>query len=133
MLMEFADDSDFDEIYNATKQSIANGLRPVIAHVERYAGMRTDVHNAGELQYLGAMIQINADALTGREGFKTKQYCKRLIKNGYADIVASDAHGIDHRACHLDEAYEYLTKKFGAGTARALLVSNPRKIIDAAK
>ena len=57
------------------------------------------------------MIQVNANAILGMEGFKTKGFTKKLLKNGYIDFIGSDSHDLNKRANNLGKCREYLLKK----------------------
>ena len=131
-LMEYSYETDYSHIRDMTQELIRHGYTPVIAHAERYRCMTEKPDHAGELQMLGAMVQVNADAVLGLEGRKAKQYCKYLLKHGLADIVASDSHGIRARACHMEGCRAYIHKKFGAETAGDVFERNPGKILEEA-
>ena len=130
ILTEYSHDTEFGYIRKMTNEVIANGFIPVIVHVERYACMIENIDNAGELRNMGAWIQSNADAVLGLEGYRTKKYCKKLLKNGWCDVIASDSHGINRRVCNMQKCLAYVGKKFGEAYADRLFTDNPKKIID---
>ena len=80
-----------------TQELILHGFVPVLAHVERYRCMTEDTGHAEALRELGAWIQLNADAVLGLEGFGSKKFCKKMLKEGLVDVIASDSHGISRR------------------------------------
>lgn len=129
VLCEYSHDSEFSYIYQMTQELILHGYVPVLAHVERYACMVEDLGRAEQLRNLGAWIQLNADAVLGLEGMGPKKFCKKMLKAGYVDVIASDSHGIEKRACHLGRCREVLSKKMGEEYAQRLLCDNPAKII----
>lgn len=130
ILTEYKDDSDFAYIRSNTIDAISSGYIPIIAHVERYMGMLKKPENAFELQKLGAMIQINADAVIGNDGAHAKRYCDKLLKHHWVDFVASDAHGMTNRPNHLAEAYKHISKKFSPEYADLLFEKNATKMFD---
>lgn len=67
-----------------------NGLTVVIAHVERYKWIRIDDIKGAIAE--GALIQVNANAVNGLEGLKSKLFTHKLIKLGMVDYIASDVH-----------------------------------------
>jgi protein-tyrosine phosphatase len=105
----------------------------VIAHAERYRCITSDPDNADRLRELGAWIQLNADAVLGLEGLAAKRFCRRMLKAGYADVIASDSHDLDRRACHLGKCRQMLAKKFGEEYAGRLFYGNPARIIAEAR
>lgn len=73
------------------------GLTPIIAHPERYPTFHKHPEIVPELHRLGARFQINADSLTGRIGENIQKFATAMFLSGYADILATDAHGVHHR------------------------------------
>ena len=129
ILTEYAYETEFSYIKRMTQEVILAGFIPVIAHAERYECMTEDVDRARILQSLGALIQNNADAVLGLEGRRSKNYCKKLLKKGYVDLIASDSHGSQKRVNHMGKCYEYITKKFGENEAKRLMEINPYRIL----
>lgn len=130
VLTEYSHQSELSYIRSMTQELLFHGYIPVIAHIERYACMLQSLEAAGELQNMGALIQTNAAAVLGLESWGIKRYCKKLLKEGYVDIIASDSHNTDKRACHMLKCYEYIAKKFDKAYAQELMHDNPKKIID---
>lgn len=129
VLTEYEYDTDYSYIFRMSHELMRHGYIPVIAHVERYACLVRTPKRLEELQEIGALIQINAAAVIGEEGWKTKSFCKKVLKHGWADVVASDSHGIKKRVCYLEEAYDYIAEKYGEKMAYRLMIKNPNKII----
>lgn len=129
VLSEYSHATEFSYIYQMTQEMVLHGYIPVIAHAERYECMTDDLSRAKQLRELGAWIQLNADAILGLEGRASKKYCKKMLGEGYVDVVASDSHGIKNRACHMADCRKLLTKKYDAEYVRQLLEENPQKII----
>jgi protein-tyrosine phosphatase len=78
---------------------------------------------------MGALIQLNADAVLGIEGRGAKKLCRVLLKENLVDVIASDRHGIKERACHMRQCFEYVAKKYGAGQADVLFRKTPEQIV----
>lgn len=129
VLTEYSFNTDFSYIYTQTQKLISCGYIPVIAHVERYECFLKDPKLCPELSNTGAYIQINADSVLGLDGKAAEKFCRKILKKGWADIVASDAHGITRRACHLKECMEYITGKYGEAYAELLFKGNPGKVV----
>lgn len=128
VLTEYAHHSEYTFIKQMTQELIHHGYRPIIAHVERYGCMVEDVGRASELQEMGALIQSNADAVLGLEGHGPKKYCKKLLKEGRMDMIASDSHGIEKRTCNMAKCFAYVGKKYGAEYANELFAEKPAEI-----
>lgn len=129
VLTEYAFHSEYAFIRKMSQELLLHGYRPIIAHAERYRCMAENAQLAQSLQELGVWIQLNADAVLGLEGRAAKKYCKKLLEEGWADVIASDSHGIKKRACHLKKCYDYLRRKYGDDYAKLLLCNHPAEIV----
>ena len=49
--------------------------------------------------------------------------------SGLVHVVASDAHDTEHRPPRLDEAFEYIGRKYGEPAAERLFRLNPAAVI----
>ena len=101
----------------------------MIAHIERYPDLIDDMDNIWELIELGAYVQLNAASVLGEYGKKTKQFCKRAMKEDCVHFIASDAHGTEYRKPNLGKCAKYVTKKMGKEYAERIFVKNPEKIL----
>lgn len=79
------------------------GLVPLIAHPERYPTFHEYPDIVPELYDLGARFQVNADSLTGRIGENVRDFAVNMLTNGFADVIATDAHGVNHRKNDIQE------------------------------
>lgn len=101
ILLELPNNTGAAWVYDAIyKIESSRGLKPIIAHIDRYPKSVQD-----ELLSMDLMIQINAEAFGSI--FKRGQYLK-LFQNGMAHLLGSDIHGLssDHykafsKACKL--------------------------------
>lgn len=130
VLAEFSHDAEYSYIYQMAQELIFHGFVPIIAHIERCAAITRDMECAYQLKSLGAWIQINADAVLGMEGTAVRRFCKKMLKAGYVDVIASDSHGTVRRACHMDRCYALLEKKYGREYADKLLHHMPYKVLN---
>lgn len=129
VLIEFSSACDERTLLSAVDNLSIEGYIPVVAHVERYACTIKNPDIVRVLKSKGAYIQINADSvMKGR--FAVKQMCKKLIKSGFVDFVATDAHDTEDRKPVLNACYEYIAKKFGENTANRLMCDNPMRIVN---
>ena len=82
-----------------------------------------------ELTEMGAYMQINADSITGKDGFFTKRYCNKIMKDGLLHFVGSDCHNSAKRSSRIGEAYRMVSAKFGQDYADELFIHNPAEIL----
>lgn len=129
VLAEYKHDTEFDYIAKSVQDLLRNGYIPVIAHVERYICMHQDLDRIDWLRDLGAMIQVNANAILGMEGFKVKGFTKKLLKYGYVDFVASDSHDMKKRVNNMGKCRDYLYKKYDQRYVDRILQHNAMEIL----
>lgn len=133
VLTEYSYKTEYSYMAQHTQQLLSCGYIPVIAHVERYECIQKKPMLCEELADMGAWIQVNADSILGKDGFLVKQVCKKLLKKGCVDVIASDAHNMKDRPNNMGRCYDYVVKKYGEGYADRLFYHNPRRIIEDAK
>lgn len=102
-------------------------LKPIVAHVERYPYLKKEDYF--QIRETGALLQVNASAITGLEGIFKRRLIKFLLKNHLVDVVASDAHNMSNRKPNLKNAYKRVSKKYGKAYADLIFLENPMKII----
>lgn len=103
------------------------GLRAILAHPERYAGLDGEPALVASWRAAGAVLQVNAGSITGRYGEAPRQRAKQLLSAGAAGIIASDFHG--RGSPNVEEARVVL-EAVGAGEAFRLLTQvNPLRLL----
>lgn len=95
------------ELYEAVYNIQVMGLKPIMAHIERYMRYRSEFHN---LKALDVIFQVNADAFTHKPMRKTML---DLFYDGYVHILGSDMHNLDERKNKLKECIEVIGERFG--------------------
>lgn len=129
VLTEYSYKTEYSSMVKYTQRLLSYGYIPIIAHAERCECLLKKSEHCRELADLGAMIQINADSVLGGCGRTASQFCKRLLKKGWADVVASDAHGTSQRRSRMKECRNYVERKYGEELAERLFYKNPGKVI----
>lgn len=71
---------------------------------------------------------MNADSILGEEGWKTKSFCKKLMKQDLLHFIASDAHCTKERIPNLGRCAEHIEKKMGYEYAQRIFIENPDEI-----
>ena len=129
LLMEFGFDEDpgfCEEILEELKKL---GIRPVIAHPERYYFLQADPQIAYEWCTSGCTLQLNKGSLLGSFGDESRRTAHALIEHGLAACVASDAHGTRYRTTVMAEARQYVDQVYGLEYGRLLFEINPQRIL----
>lgn len=132
VLVEFSIDTGYSTIERALKNLLYAGYRPVLAHTERYMELH-DLKKVGELVRLGTRVQINANSVIGKEGWRVKRFCLRLMKNSLVHVIGTDAHGSSRRRPVIKECVEYIENKMGTSYRKLVCEKNPRKILEGEK
>ena len=114
ILLEFKPYDSYDRIRDGIQQVQMAGYDVMLAHIERYDIMLTDIDLARRISELGALIQVNADDIVHPHSFKMRGYMKKLIDRHLIDLVGSDAHDVKFRRPELLKAYETVKKRAGA-------------------
>jgi protein-tyrosine phosphatase len=129
ILTEYSYDSGFSYAKQMTQEALHAGFLPVIAHAERYKFVMDEPGCVDALREMGALVQVNADAILGLDGRGAKKLCREMLRGELVDLVASDSHGICERACHMRQCFEYVEKKYGPQRAERLFYSGPAQIL----
>lgn len=127
VLVEFGFTWPVRNIENAIRNICNEGYKPIIAHVERYDELYNDIDMIEELIRMGAYIQINTESVNG---FLTKSFIRKLLKNEMVHFVATDAHSMGKRRPLMKDAAMYIEKKYGSHYAEKLFIENPRCVIE---
>lgn len=103
------------------------GIKPVIAHIERYIQFQKRTENLERLWSMDLMIQSNASFFTER---RTRRTALKMLKQGRIDLLATDCHRAEgQRVPDMDEALAVIEKKLGR-EAVEVLERNGRRILE---
>ena len=94
-------------------------VRPILAHLERYAAFADEDTLFELLRY--APAQINCDSLLSAPACRLTA---KLIKSGRVAAIGSDCHNISSRPPRFSEARKKLSRKIGAGVFAELMESS---------
>jgi protein-tyrosine phosphatase len=105
------------------------GVRPVIAHPERYAALFRETEPLDPLLDVGALTLLDVMSLVGKYGERPRRAAERLLEEGAYDAACTDTHRPDDVAI-VERAVERLRALVGAEETELLLGSHPRAILD---
>lgn len=128
VLVEFKPSDSLGRIKRAVRQLIQAGYFPVIAHVERY-GCLLEQEGAEELVEYGAYLQINARSLNGGWMDKKARWCKKNLKKGMIQFIATDMHNILDRSPDIKTAVSWMEGNMGKSTFAQITGINPEFIL----
>lgn len=128
-LIEFSFHSDGDRETRILRSLCKAGLRPVIAHPERYFFVQYDPELLNRWYRMGCLMQVNRGSLLGRFGTHAQELAEELIARNFAAVVASDAHSPQIRTTWMADVRTLISQEFSRARARTLLLDNPIRII----
>ena len=83
------------------------GLKPILAHPERYGYYQRHRERLEELHDAGVHLQVNLLSLAGHYGRHARQTAEWLLSHDMVSFVGSDL----HRLSHLDAIHDYLCSR----------------------
>jgi protein-tyrosine phosphatase len=104
------------------------GLTAILAHPERNRGILARPEVLPPLVRAGCLLQITAGSLLGLFGADVQQLAERLVQNGLAQIIATDAHGMKIRRPLLARGFDRARRLAGEQAAIELCCRNPAGI-----
>ena len=110
-----------------SRMSLA-GIKPIIAHPERYVGFDRELDLASEWRKAGAFLQVNYGSLLNRYGPEARTLAFRLLRRGWVDYLSSDFHCRTHLKLFHKEAVQRLAELGGAEQISLLTVTNPQRV-----
>jgi protein-tyrosine phosphatase len=106
------------------------GYVPVITHPERNYSLLSAQAKVKTLRDAGALIQVTAMSVTGKLGRRIKKFAEHLLKKGYVDFIASDAHSTMQRPPVLSKAYRETIGILNKAEADRIFFENPKAAIE---
>lgn len=104
------------------------GVKPVVAHAERYEFVQDNPQIVFQWRKKGYVIQANKGSFLGRFGKDARETVYRLLDHNLISVVASDAHSPKYRTPYLLEAYDILREECEKEYRDVLFYQNPARI-----
>lgn len=104
------------------------GLRPVLAHPERYAPVWDDAELLAPLVDAGGCLLLDVAALAGKYGRRARRAAEHLVDEGFYQAACSDAHRPDD-VKDVEAGIAALRARAGHEEAEFLLSEGPRAIL----
>ncbi len=112
-------------VIDMRKLMTEQNITPVIAHIERYIGVRTNRKIIPILQNEGVLIQSNAAVFLQRS---TCRSGLKMIKKRRIQLLSSDCHNTTSRKPNLSEAMNVVRDKLGEEDVEKL-ISRSKKVV----
>ncbi|MBR3971302.1 MAG: hypothetical protein IKJ83_00225 [Ruminococcus sp.] len=120
---DFEEDPEFVDIMVSRLKEL--GIKPVIAHPERYDFIKEDIMFAKRLVKAGCILQANKGSFLGHYGARSEKTALDMVKAGLVQVVASDAHSPVARTPYMLDARRAI-KEFT--DTKTLFETNPERI-----
>ncbi|MBQ9083543.1 MAG: hypothetical protein IJY28_08595 [Clostridia bacterium] len=130
VLCEFYFDESPDEMNRILDGLHRFGYIPVIAHPERYDAVQQGFSLIGHWFHKGYVLQLNKGSVLGSFGRRTEQTANRILADGAAHVIASDAHHTAYRTTHMEQLNHWVQANCHPSYAQILLERNPRRLLE---
>ena len=118
VLVDFRKGEAEGVIVDGLTRILGGGYHPILAHAERYEGLRLTTLKL--LKQDGILVQVNTGAVLGDFGWSVGRRAKRMLSQRMVDFMSTDAHDLVKRPPNFSKAYEYIEKKCGTEYARSI-------------
>jgi protein-tyrosine phosphatase len=105
------------------------GISLIISHPERHRMLAKHPQTIEKWLGQSVILQITAGSLLGEFGPEAEESAWFLLQNGWAQIVATDAHDVRRRRPCMTAVYENITDELGPQTAWEVCIDNPLRIV----
>ncbi|MFR5876800.1 MAG: tyrosine-protein phosphatase [Eubacterium sp.] len=121
-LIEHPFSSSFDENdYNRLMNLYCDyGIKPVLAHIERYRALMEDQYILDEYIDMGCLTQVNINSFSEAPRSIRKKLFK-LLDSGHIHFIGSDCHNLDSRPPEYEKGIKAIIKKCGEYTVDRLI------------
>lgn len=118
LLLELTDEcickeffEDMENLYNKL------GITPIIAHLERYCYAPNYKKLLKYIKNSALLAQINASSLF----LQSRKVTEKLIKGGYVNFIATDAHSVTRRPPLMKQALAEIAERLGTEYASGFI------------
>ncbi|MEZ5355892.1 MAG: CpsB/CapC family capsule biosynthesis tyrosine phosphatase [Bryobacteraceae bacterium] len=129
LLVEFSNLAIFHTTTEIFDRLLNAGMVPVITHPERNPLLQQRLPQLRQWAEMGVLLQVTAGSLLGSFGSRAREFSETLLAENLVHCIASDAHDTERRTPRLDEAREWIEKRYNAALAQALTAGNPGAMI----
>jgi protein-tyrosine phosphatase len=105
------------------------GLVPIFAHPERCRAVRARPAVLDAVRDEGALVQVVASSLAGRWSGETENAAWSLLDAERVDLLATDAHRVQHAGDRLRRVLESIAARFGENRLIDLTQTNPGRLL----
>lgn len=130
MFVEFPSKHVFSGIQKLFFELMQEGIIPIIAHPERNSVFVRHPSLLYELVQMVIPVQANRGSFLGIYGKETEKAVLRFLELNLIHFIASDGHNTRSLVPRISEAVMRVEEEVGAERARALVVDNPKAVLE---
>ena len=104
-----------EDCYDYLYALLLKGMRPIIAHIERFISRKKEFHN---LYSLDLLYQVNADSCLSPF---FRRHIPDLFTIGSVQFLGSDMHNNNRRPTHMKKAADRIIKSYGKSRLNYLM------------
>jgi len=105
-----------------------DGWLPILAHAERIYDIQKKPDRLRKFIDMGCLVQMNSQSITGEHDRASKDTAVELLRRGWVDIMATDAHSADWRIPDFSKALKAAGHIIGKDAGHKLIRENPERI-----
>jgi protein-tyrosine phosphatase len=128
LLVEFADLSIPQHMTQVFYEFLLAGVQPIITHPERNSAIQKNPQRLNDWLEQGCLVQVTTSSLIGRFGRMAMSFSHKLLDENKVHFLATDAHNLQSRPPRMKEAFDFVAKQYGTGTAERLCITNPKAV-----
>ncbi len=128
VLVEFDITVSYEKLYQGIRKLLTAGYLPILAHIERYACLRT--MDTDELLSCGCVLQMNYESLDGHWLSSNVRWCRSQVKKGSIHLLGTDMHRLNHRPPEIEGAWRWLETHISPEDIERMTYQNPVRIIE---
>ena len=107
----------------------AKGIKPIIAHPERYKCVQKDPDIVEEYIEKGCLIQCNYGSIVNLYGREAEKTTKTILKKNQVHFLGSDVHRENGTYLIILDAIKKIRKIIGENKINEITTINPKKIL----
>lgn len=109
-----------EDCYDYLYELLLKGMRPIIAHIERFISRKKEFYN---LYSLDLLYQVNADSFLSPF---MRRNIPDLFTQGSVQFLGSDMHNTNRRPTHMKKAADRIIKSYGKSRLNYLMANAER-------
>jgi protein-tyrosine phosphatase len=120
----------FVDIPDTITRLRARGVRPILAHAERYDELLHDPGAIETLIDLGALVQVTSRSISQPPDARFAAAIRRWVERGVVHLVGSDGHSTDQRPPEMASAYHRIAAWSGRASADRICSLNGLAVLE---